>query len=353
MVDWALCTANTTEVEATDNDGAAFAIGFLLALFSGVFLALSMSVQRYALSFPTYQVQFLFCRLPRPVVWMLGFIFYCIANGLFAIASHYTPLTLNATLFTLLLVWNLIFAWLLLGEKLTRTRVVGAIVIVLGAAISVGGTPTDARTAYGPNDLGELVTSPGGLAYLILQVLSGLITASAVVWFERSFSLSEEEVIVRRVRNRTLAFSVIFDGGESAALQEKATLQRRWDAALRSVERERDEVAQGRKDESQLMAMVRTARASVSEGDTSPFGSNCSSALDGAVDHMAEGDSSVPATRPSLRGGGGGGGGGGARSKRTSLLPTSAASVAASKPRPKRVSLLSCLPARAPNGKAA
>lgn len=146
-------------------------IGGALALTSGACIALSMVIQRYALCYPQYWVRMCgCCSLPRPYAWMLGFVFYIVANMLFAGSTLLGPLSLNATLFTMLLAWNLMFAKAILGEVLTRPRVVGAVIVVIGAGVSVSGTPLDAPSKFNVTIIGELVQQPLGASFLVLQV---------------------------------------------------------------------------------------------------------------------------------------------------------------------------------------
>ena len=92
-VQWALCTANMSLGHAAPaaTDPGTLALGVVLALLSDISLALSMAIQRYALSYPSYQVKVLCTHLYRPVVWTLGFLCYCCANGFFAVSSTMTP----------------------------------------------------------------------------------------------------------------------------------------------------------------------------------------------------------------------------------------------------------------------
>ena len=76
-------------------------VGAILATLSGACIALSMVLQRYALSYSEYRVPLLCCKLHRPVVWTIGFIAYQSANGLFAAAALMGPLSLLATLYNL------------------------------------------------------------------------------------------------------------------------------------------------------------------------------------------------------------------------------------------------------------
>ena len=207
-----LCTANLTEMQTTSEQGTSnLMLGSTCALLAGMLLALSMTNQRYALSYPAYRVPFLLCNLPRPAVWWTGFACYFVANMLFAFGSTLTPLSLNATLFTLLLVWNLGFARYFLGEALTKLRVIGAVVIVIGAGVSVLGVPVDAINTFGVNDIGRLANAADGATYMALQVGSGLCLAVSVLWFEYTYALSDEQTEHRAMKQKALATTIVLD----------------------------------------------------------------------------------------------------------------------------------------------
>ena len=139
--------------------------GIILSLSAGTFIALSMVTQRYALAYESYRVPVFCCRLPRPAVWFLGLIIYGAANGLYAAAVLLAPLSLVASLYTLLLVFNLLFAKLILGEKLTPPKLVGSLLIIAGATASVLGQPgtfsgEPTPTGFSVDDVLELLTQP-------------------------------------------------------------------------------------------------------------------------------------------------------------------------------------------------
>ena len=76
------------------------------------------------------------------------------------------PLSLLSSLFTLLLVWNMAFSKLW-GESLTRPKVVGALVILLGVGITAAGTPSNAPTKFTVARIEHLFSQAGGLALLV------------------------------------------------------------------------------------------------------------------------------------------------------------------------------------------
>ena len=178
-------------------------IGAIMAVTSGACIALSMVVQRYALAYPRHMVRFFCCDMRRSFVWIIGFLFYLAANGLFAMASLMGPLSLNATLFTLLLVWNLIFARGILHETLTPPRTMGAVVIVIGAGLSVLGTPVGAKTDYTIDELGELVKMAGGTAFLVVQVLLAIASAACVLYCENIYGMMVDEAVVNTCRSQS------------------------------------------------------------------------------------------------------------------------------------------------------
>ena len=180
------CSANYTAIDASkSHDFWSVAFGGLMALAAGAGLALSITVQRYALTYPSQSVPLMCWRMSRNGVWAVGLVIYFVANCLFAYSSTLAPLTLAATMYTLLLVWNLAFASLLLKERLTRRITVGACLIIVGATISVLGTPTQAPDTYGVNDITNITLDVTGIVYLALQLGSGLIAAAVVLLFER------------------------------------------------------------------------------------------------------------------------------------------------------------------------
>ena len=157
-------------------------LGIFLAFSGGACLALAMVVQRYALSYPHPMVLIpkTKYKVSKTAVWVIGLVLYGAANGLYALSLLYGPLsllagvlytytlytlytlymlytlyplytlytlyTLLAGVFTSLVIFNMIFAHLLLGEQLTRPRIYGAIIIVIGIILSIVASPSDVET---------------------------------------------------------------------------------------------------------------------------------------------------------------------------------------------------------------
>ena len=61
--------------------------------------------------------------MPRLVGWLMGLLLYGVASGLKIVGFNLGPFTVLASVFTTLLVFNLVFAHWLLGESVTREKV--------------------------------------------------------------------------------------------------------------------------------------------------------------------------------------------------------------------------------------
>ena len=221
-----------------------------------------MVVQRYALAYEVYMVPVFCCKWRRPFVWFLGLIIYGVANGLYAVAMKLAPLSLVASLFTLLLVFNLIFAKLIIGEEPTPPKLLGAVLIIAGATAAVLGQPgtfggsgdddvSDAivdlvanNATGGPfappppvapppplgtvpppidftiADITALLLQPLGLFYFVLLLGGIFASIASILVFERSYGLKPEEEELREIRRESLAVTIFAKGADSAAFAE-------------------------------------------------------------------------------------------------------------------------------------
>jgi len=168
-------------------------LGIILAVSGGALLALAMVTQRYALDprnqsvpgkVPLFKVQY-----NSTGVWVFGLILYGGANGLYAMALLYGPLSLLAGCFTTLLVFNLIFARCLLGERITLPKVVGSAVILLGVVASILAAPSDVDTELTPTDIERLASRPVGAIYVCALVASVVGSVVAISWFDKRYPL--------------------------------------------------------------------------------------------------------------------------------------------------------------------
>ena len=89
-------------------------LGVVMTLGGAAVLAIAMVTQRYALTYPTPRVPLLGISLPRNGVWFIGLLLYGIANALKVLALPYGPWAVLSSVWTTLLVFNLVFARLFL-----------------------------------------------------------------------------------------------------------------------------------------------------------------------------------------------------------------------------------------------
>ena len=142
-------------------------------------------MQRYALAHQGPRVRLHGLEISKGTAWGLGIFVYAVGNGIYTVSLIFGPLSLLGGCFTTLLTFNLFFAQQLLGETLTRAKVVGALTIFGGAALSLAGSPEEIDTRFQPEQVEGLMRGGGG-AYLagLLAVLCG--SSALIVWFEHS-----------------------------------------------------------------------------------------------------------------------------------------------------------------------
>jgi hypothetical protein len=168
-------------------------LGVFLAALGAAALALAMSVQRYALTTPPPVPCICGLKLSQFSVWFTGLVIYWIANGLFAVALIFAPLALLGAIFTTLLIWNLVFGRLLLGEKLTLMKMLGAGIIMVGVSLIGIATPTDIKTEYTADEAEAYLTETSGYLYLLILGLIVVVSIVVIVLFEYKYPLEDPE----------------------------------------------------------------------------------------------------------------------------------------------------------------
>lgn len=170
-------------------------IGIALALCGAASLSLAIIIQRYSLDQNSggggEKIPLCGTALPRFSVWFIGLVIYGIANGFYAFSLSYGPLSLLACIFTTLLVFNLGFARCLIGEKLTKYKICGAIVILTGVVMCVVAQPSEVETSFTPADIEALILRPEGGSYLVSLALSVALSVAGISWFERMYPIGE------------------------------------------------------------------------------------------------------------------------------------------------------------------
>jgi len=152
-------------------------------------LALSMVMQRYALSYPSEnnKVPFFGVELPRMLVWFFGLVAYGIGCALYVISLLFAPLILMGSIFTTLLIWNMIFARWFLKEPLTAPKIACSTIILAGVCLIVVATPTGIPVDFSPTDVVALLSRPAGATYVAVLFTLVLSSVVAIIIYERTY----------------------------------------------------------------------------------------------------------------------------------------------------------------------
>ena len=99
-----------------------------------------------------------------------------------------------SSVFSTLLVFNLIIASRVLGEAVTPPKVAGALLILAGAGITTGATPQGVPKAYTPQDVRELFFAPPPYGWFVPLLFGACVLVSVVgiLLVERRFPLGAE-----------------------------------------------------------------------------------------------------------------------------------------------------------------
>ena len=168
--------------DGTATTTASLIISIILTVAGAAVLAYSMVVQRYGLAHPQEYIRL--CRLKwhRMVVWFGGMILYGVANGFKVAAFNLGPLSVLGSVFSVLLVFNLVFARKLLGEEITAVKVAVSMCILLGALLASVGAPLGAKIQFTPDEITVLFENhPAYLVIISSVMVAGIL---AMAWFE-------------------------------------------------------------------------------------------------------------------------------------------------------------------------
>ena len=171
-----------------EHSAGSITLGIIMAIAAAAGIGISMVTQRYALASLKPRVYLWPCGMMTKFrVWFCGLVMYGAANGMQAFSLTLGPLFLLGGIFTLLLVFNLVFARLILGEVITLAKTAGALTIVVGVVCAIVAAPSDVQTEYTPAEIKALLQRPAGTAYLFLLFSTLLATIVAMVSFERRY----------------------------------------------------------------------------------------------------------------------------------------------------------------------
>ena len=179
-------TCNATaeaSAAATSGDATSLVVSILLTVAGAAVLAYSMTVQRYGLAHPERYIHLCGRRIHRLLVWFAGICLYGVANGLKVVAFNLGPFSVLGSVFTVVLVFNLLFARSLLGEALSWPKLASSGTILVGAVTCTIGAPAAAKTVFTPADVSTLfaahVPFVAALAALMCLAIVGVLFVEA------------------------------------------------------------------------------------------------------------------------------------------------------------------------------
>jgi hypothetical protein len=158
-------TMNTTYCNSTDESSSEegdgnLPLSIVLTVAGSAVLAFSMTTQRYGLAHPDQYISLFGCRWHRLLVYFMGLVLYGAANGLKVVGFSFGPFSVLGSVFSLVLVFNLLFARWLLREQITTPKIASSATILLGAILCTIGAPANVQTVFTPSDISTLVRPP-------------------------------------------------------------------------------------------------------------------------------------------------------------------------------------------------
>ena len=144
--------ANATSTQS-DSGALNLAISIILTVAGAALLAFTMVVQRYGLAYPKPRIPMCGLKIPRLLVWFFGMVLYGPANGLKIAAWSLGPQSALGSIFSILLIFNLIFARWLLKETITTAKVASSLIILAGAITCTIGAPTGVKVNFTDRDI--------------------------------------------------------------------------------------------------------------------------------------------------------------------------------------------------------
>merc|ERR1719461_1702614 len=96
-------------------------------------------------------------------------------------------------------------------EPLTKYKLLGATIIIVGVILCVVSTPSGVPTEFTAEQITSYLNSATGIAYYVIIILIILSTAYSIHWFEKTYyadeKLAEEEELVLDMFDDMIAIS--------------------------------------------------------------------------------------------------------------------------------------------------
>ncbi|KAI9288318.1 magnesium transporter NIPA-domain-containing protein [Umbelopsis sp. AD052] len=173
-----------------------FWLALSVSIVTNLIQSFALAIQRksHILNDTIYPIEHRKNAFRRPL-WVAGFSSYLIANIIGSIFTiGYLPIVILAPIGAMGLVFNAIFAKLVLGDPFTRKSIVGTILIVIGA-ILVGGFGVVREPNHSLEDLIQLYHRPAFIAYFSILEFFTLIMLMATHYIEYRVNKIERGVL--------------------------------------------------------------------------------------------------------------------------------------------------------------
>lgn len=168
-----------------------YGFGMGLSTLGACLYALGMCQQRYALAYPEERVPAFGRRLNRVHVWIGALLVTQVGNIAKEVGKQFAPFTVCSSLFSLLLVFNLGFAYGLNGEAITQGKVAGAVLIFAGALQTVGTTPDGLKQQFNPAEVREFFSRMAGIGWCLFLVAAMATSLVVILHVERTYPLPQ------------------------------------------------------------------------------------------------------------------------------------------------------------------
>jgi hypothetical protein len=176
------------------DDGASntTSYGIMLVLGSCVCYALGNCLQRYSLLKADWE-KVLYI-LHKQVGWLLGALIYFSANGLYAVALTYAPVSVLAAVFSLTIVANAVCARFMLGDQVTLAAIPGYVMVLTGSIVFSVSVQA-AVCGYTPAGIITVMTSGIAIVYWLVAGIFLSFGLAFTYYFERTYPWQPEDQV--------------------------------------------------------------------------------------------------------------------------------------------------------------
>lgn len=139
------------------------------------------------------------------LVWCFGMFVYTVGNGIYTVALLYSTLSLCTSLFCVVLIYNGILGYFLLGERMSKTDIAGCFTIIVGVLVTCNFISAEV-IHYDSGLLVESAEKPLAIIYFLIVLVLVVFFSSSLFVFEKrfpTFGFKETEDTIEDRRNST------------------------------------------------------------------------------------------------------------------------------------------------------